>query len=130
MEMIAEEGPFSNVINLTEGEVIVVQKEWSGDGHQLCRICANTADYLIPIYEGQGLEHKIEEKIGQHLPIKVIDGFFVPRKKNKLAILIHRWNKSINSCSLFFLGLSNGHFTTCSLLSMCLNNYCIRYIAR
>lgn len=70
MEVLGGESSFSNVINITEGEV-VVQKEWNGDVNQLCRICANTADYLIPIFEGQGVEHKLEEKIGHHLPITV-----------------------------------------------------------
>lgn len=39
---------------------------------QLCRSCANSSDYLIPIYEGEGLEHQLEYKIQKHMPIQVM----------------------------------------------------------
>lgn len=41
------------------------------DISQLCRICANPNEYLIPIFHGEGKEHELEEKISKHLPIKV-----------------------------------------------------------
>lgn len=39
----------------------------------LCRVCANQHDYLIPIFEGEGLDHDMPTKIDKHLPIKVRD---------------------------------------------------------
>lgn len=41
------------------------------DLSQLCRVCANFSDCLIPIFEGEGLEHELESKVQKHLPIKV-----------------------------------------------------------
>lgn len=48
--------------------------DWSSEVElsQLCRICASANEYLIPIFHGEGLEHELENKISQHLPIKVI----------------------------------------------------------
>ncbi|KAJ9576788.1 hypothetical protein L9F63_006629, partial [Diploptera punctata] len=46
--------------------------EWSQkeDTGQLCRVCANPNEYLIPIFDGEGLEHELAMKIQKHLPIK------------------------------------------------------------
>uniref|UniRef100_A0A1B6DXQ8 Protein krueppel n=2 Tax=Clastoptera arizonana TaxID=38151 RepID=A0A1B6DXQ8_9HEMI len=38
---------------------------------QLCRICANSSEYLIPIFEGEGIENDLDLKIKKHLPIQV-----------------------------------------------------------
>ena len=47
--------------------------EWSQkvDTGQVCRVCANSNEYLIPIFDGEGLEHELAMKIEKHLPIKV-----------------------------------------------------------
>lgn len=42
------------------------------DNGQLCRVCANANEYLIPIFDGEGLEHELGMKIQKHLPIKVM----------------------------------------------------------
>jgi len=39
----------------------------------LCRICANANDHLIPIFEGEGAEHELPDKILKYLPIHVRD---------------------------------------------------------
>lgn len=39
------------------------------DAGELCRLCANTDNQLIPIFRGEGLEHHISVKIEKHLPI-------------------------------------------------------------
>lgn len=39
------------------------------DAGDLCRLCANTDNQLIPIFRGEGLEHSIPNKIEKHLPI-------------------------------------------------------------
>lgn len=59
--------------------------EWSQkvDTGQLCRVCANANDYLIPIFDGEGLEHELGMKIEKHLPIKVMwKYYFVEEKTN------------------------------------------------
>jgi hypothetical protein len=42
------------------------------DTGQLCRVCASANEYLIPIFDGEGLEHELGMKIQKHLPIKVM----------------------------------------------------------
>ncbi|XP_028027296.1 zinc finger protein 771-like isoform X1 [Bombyx mandarina] len=37
----------------------------------ICRTCAQPADYLIPIFEGEGLKKNLPELINKHLPIMV-----------------------------------------------------------
>jgi hypothetical protein len=51
-----------------------VGSEWRQkvDTGQLCRVCANANEYLIPIFDGEGLEHELGMKIQKHLPIKVM----------------------------------------------------------
>jgi len=39
----------------------------------LCRICANANDHLIPIFEGEGAEHELPDKMLKYLPIHVRD---------------------------------------------------------
>lgn len=39
------------------------------DAGDLCRLCANTDNQLIPIFKGEGIEHNIPTKIEKHLPI-------------------------------------------------------------
>lgn len=38
---------------------------------QLCRLCANATDQMIPIYEGEGMQHDLSNKILKYLPIHV-----------------------------------------------------------
>jgi hypothetical protein len=61
--------------SVVEGEEYYNQEgsEWSRkvDTGQLCRVCANANEYLIPIFDGEGLEHELGMKIQKHLPIKV-----------------------------------------------------------
>lgn len=59
--------------------------EWSQkvDTGQLCRVCANANDYLIPIFDGEGLEHELGMKIEKHLPIKVMWMYCFAGEKHK-----------------------------------------------
>lgn len=36
---------------------------------ELCRLCANTDNQLMNIFNGEGLEHDIAKKIEKHIPI-------------------------------------------------------------
>lgn len=38
---------------------------------ELCRICANGSDRFIPIFNGEGLEHDLQNKIQTYLPLQV-----------------------------------------------------------
>lgn len=50
----------------------------------LCRICANTNDHLIPIFEGVGTEHDLPRKILKYLPIHV---------SKKISFNVEFWSK-------------------------------------
>lgn len=54
------------------------------DSGELCRLCANTDNQLIPIFKGEGIEHNISSKIEKHLPIIKV-----------LIFLIYKCNISI-----------------------------------
>lgn len=43
---------------------------------ELCRLCANTDNQLIPIFKGEGLEHDIPSKLEKHLPIIKVSFLF------------------------------------------------------
>lgn len=52
------------------GQIILPDKNvilWD----ELCRICANTSDKVVPIFSGDGLEHNLCKKIHSYLPFKV-----------------------------------------------------------
>ncbi|KAL0269295.1 UNVERIFIED_CONTAM: hypothetical protein PYX00_007083 [Menopon gallinae] len=69
------------------------------DTGQLCRSCANSSDYLIPIYEGEGLEHQLEYKIQKHLPIQVSSTDTLPLQLcYQCASTLIAWDSMINSC--------------------------------
>lgn len=71
--MMEGENFYTPMETATEPES-ATQSQWTGvknDTGQLCRVCANSSDYAIPIYEGEGLEHQLELKIQKHLPIQV-----------------------------------------------------------
>ncbi|XP_019889782.1 zinc finger protein 271 isoform X1 [Ooceraea biroi] len=44
----------------------------------LCRICANANDHLIPIFEGDGVERNLAQKILKHLPIRISEDDSLP----------------------------------------------------
>lgn len=73
--MMEGENFYTPMETATEPESATQNTSWTGvknDTGQLCRSCANSSDYLIPIYDGEGLEHQLEYKIQKHLPIQVI----------------------------------------------------------
>lgn len=69
------ESVYGNNARLGDGQAWPNAEVKSNENGQLCRVCANGGDYFIPIFDGQGLEHKLEEKICKHLPIKVSNFF-------------------------------------------------------
>lgn len=55
----------------TKVEEIPNRKDETIAWTDLCRICANVGDHLIPIFKGEGAEHDLSNKILKYLPIHV-----------------------------------------------------------
>lgn len=53
--------PVEETVSLTE-----VTLAWN-----LCRICANESEHMVPIFEGDGAKHDLSSKILKYLPIHV-----------------------------------------------------------
>ncbi|XP_054272716.1 zinc finger protein 28-like isoform X2 [Macrosteles quadrilineatus] len=69
------------------------------DISQLCRICANPNEYLIPIFHGEGKEHELEEKISKHLPIKVAESDTLPTNLcYQCASTLIAWHDMVVGC--------------------------------
>lgn len=59
------------IICVLLAEIMESIKEEVHSKETLCRICATCTELLIPIFEGEGLENNISEKIHKYLPIQV-----------------------------------------------------------
>lgn len=57
--------------NVRETTLHQRQTEVTFQWTDLCRICANANDHLIPIFEGEGAELDLSSKIFKYLPIQV-----------------------------------------------------------
>ncbi|XP_046737503.1 zinc finger protein with KRAB and SCAN domains 8-like [Diprion similis] len=70
-------------------------KSWG----EICRICANTNDYLIPIFQGEGLEQDLHNKIQQYLPIQVSEEDNLPlRLCYHCASILLAWHELVEGC--------------------------------
>ncbi|KAL0110592.1 hypothetical protein PUN28_013880 [Cardiocondyla obscurior] len=69
------------------------------DWMHLCRICANACERMIPIFEGDGMEHDLASKILKHLPIHVCESDTLPLQlcENCANILI-AWHELSEGC--------------------------------
>ncbi|XP_046591738.1 zinc finger protein with KRAB and SCAN domains 8-like isoform X1 [Neodiprion lecontei] len=75
--------------------VIDQRKSWG----EICRICANTNDYLIPIFEGEGLEQDLHNKIHRYLPIQVSEEDNLPlRLCYHCAGILLAWHELVEDC--------------------------------
>lgn len=62
------------------------------DFGQLCRLCGNSNPQLMPIFSDDGDEHKLSDKIKEHLPIiEVSRHLFQPSSKYHV---IHKYRFS------------------------------------
>ncbi|XP_069673070.1 zinc finger protein 883-like isoform X22 [Periplaneta americana] len=100
-----QEGDTSEIMetSIMEGEEYYNQEggEWTQkvDTGQLCRVCANPNDYLIPIFDGEGLEHELSMKIQKHLPIKVTETDTLPQHMcYQCASTLIAWHDLVISC--------------------------------
>lgn len=60
-----------NVTEASNQEAMAFQSEERLPWSALCRVCANTSDHLIPIFDGEGLQHDLCNKLHKYLPIRV-----------------------------------------------------------
>ncbi|XP_023721882.1 zinc finger protein 665 isoform X1 [Cryptotermes secundus] len=75
--------------------------EWTQkvENGQLCRVCASANEYLIPIFDGEGLEHELGMKIQKHLPIKVTETDNLPQQMcYQCASTLIAWHDLVISC--------------------------------
>ncbi|XP_065205999.1 zinc finger protein 26-like isoform X1 [Planococcus citri] len=70
------------------------------DAGELCRLCANTDNQFIPIFQGEGLEHNLSLKIETHLPIiKVTEADKLPLQIcYQCASTLISWHNLYESC--------------------------------
>lgn len=66
-----------NMIEVSNEESTVTQPDDQFSWSNLCRICANVNDHLIPIFDEEGLQHDLCNKIHKYLPICVCIYFLV-----------------------------------------------------
>ncbi|KAL6444825.1 hypothetical protein ACFW04_002099 [Cataglyphis niger] len=65
----------------------------------LCRTCANTCDNLIPIFEGEGAEHDLSNKILKYLPIHISNNDTLPLQLcHKCAGMLLAWHELSEGC--------------------------------
>lgn len=66
-------GEQTNLIEFTEADKLDAADALESNQFwdEICRICANPSDHLIPIFQGEGREHEIDKKIRKYLPIQV-----------------------------------------------------------
>ncbi|XP_074104360.1 uncharacterized protein LOC141530879 isoform X2 [Cotesia typhae] len=65
----------------------------------LCRVCANTNNHMVPIFEDEGLQHDLINKISRYLPINVTKNDTLPLQLcyNCASTLI-AWHDLLEGC--------------------------------
>ncbi|XP_046824547.1 zinc finger protein 493-like isoform X3 [Vespa crabro] len=82
----------NSVCNLNES---LEKISWTG----LCRICANVNDHLIPIFEGEGMEHALCNKIHKYLPIHISENDTLPLQLcYHCAATLLAWHELAEGC--------------------------------
>lgn len=95
------QGEQQNMIEVSNEESTVTQSDDQFSWSNLCRICANVNDHLIPIFDGEGLQHDLCSKIHKYLPICVRIYFlivyhFYAHVCNIMQIMFHRYLKMMH----------------------------------
>ncbi|XP_039314289.1 zinc finger protein 595 isoform X3 [Solenopsis invicta] len=66
---------------------------------RLCRICANSSDHTIPIFEGYGAQHDLSTKILKYLPIHISESDTLPLQLcENCANLLMAWHELSVGC--------------------------------
>ncbi|XP_018402276.1 PREDICTED: zinc finger protein 260-like isoform X2 [Cyphomyrmex costatus] len=65
----------------------------------LCRICANTSNHMIPIFEDEGAQHDLISKILKYLPIHVTENDTLPLQLcERCANILVAWHELSEGC--------------------------------
>ncbi|XP_078035978.1 uncharacterized protein LOC144469489 isoform X2 [Augochlora pura] len=93
------EGEQQNVIEVCNEETAITENGEHISWSNLCRVCANTNDHLIPIFEGEGLEHDLCSKIHKYLPIHISETDVLPLQLcYHCAATILAWHELLEGC--------------------------------
>ncbi|XP_033195975.1 zinc finger protein 2 homolog isoform X2 [Bombus vosnesenskii] len=88
-----------NVIEVSNEQSTVGQSDVQFSWSNLCRICANVNDHLIPIFEGEGLQHDLCNKIHKYLPICVSENDALPLQLcYHCAATLLAWHELLEGC--------------------------------
>lgn len=94
--------PVEETVSLTE-----VTLTWMN----LCRICANASERMIPIFEGDGAKHDLSSKILKYLPIHVCTMLRCQFKYlDERGVII-----CVSSVDLLFTGIRERHSTVATM---------------
>ncbi|KAK3929092.1 Zinc finger protein 567 [Frankliniella fusca] len=80
-------------------ELVESIKEEIQNRDSLCRLCACHTQLLIPIFEGEGKENNLSDKITRHLPIQVVPNDVLPVQICfQCASTVISWDELSESC--------------------------------
>ncbi|XP_015591111.1 zinc finger protein 2 isoform X2 [Cephus cinctus] len=88
-------------IEVTNTKVIdtISHPEENSNWMDMCRVCANLNDHLIPIFEGEGAEHELCNKIHKYLPIHVSETDNLPLQLcYHCAATLLAWHELAEGC--------------------------------
>ncbi|CAK9822730.1 Zinc finger protein 567 [Anthophora retusa] len=107
-ELESEEGFFVETDDQTvqQNEMEVSNEESTGAQLEkeicwssLCRVCANTNDHIIPIFEEEGLQHDLCSKIHKYLPIHISENDTLPLQLcYHCAATLLAWHELLEGC--------------------------------
>ncbi|XP_076283373.1 uncharacterized protein LOC143210412 isoform X1 [Lasioglossum baleicum] len=93
------EDPQQNVMEVSNEESAITESEERVSWLNLCRVCANTNDHLIPIFEGEGLQHDLCSKIHKYLPIHISETDVLPLQLcYHCAATLLAWHELLEGC--------------------------------
>ncbi|XP_066594749.1 zinc finger protein 271-like [Prorops nasuta] len=65
----------------------------------VCRICANYSDHLVPIFKGEGIEQELSSKINKYLPISISEDDTLPLQLcYHCTLTLITWHELITGC--------------------------------
>ena len=88
-----------NVTEASNQEAIAIPSDERMPWSALCRVCANTSDHLIPIFDGEGLQHDLCNKLHKYLPIRVSENDALPLQLcYHCAATLLAWHELLEGC--------------------------------
>ncbi|XP_043272005.1 zinc finger protein 271-like isoform X2 [Venturia canescens] len=82
-------------VNVEHRQAMEKLSSWS----DICRVCANSNDHIIPIFEAEGAQHDLSDKIHKYLPIRVAKTDTLPVQLcYHCAATILAWHELLEGC--------------------------------